>query len=284
MPQINLNPSGNYIKVSLLLPDDQFEETIALLNTVGFEGFEEEPGQLHAFIPESDFNAESFRNVLSLLRGHTGTAIETLKPRNWNEEWERNFQPVEIEGFVQVIPSFKTPKAGFEHTLWIEPKMSFGTGHHETTRLMMRFCREVDFHGKKVLDMGCGTGILGILALKLGAESLMAVDNDPACVENSKENAALNKVSNIEICLGGAEILPQGKFDIILANINRNVLLEDGRAYYGALKPGGLLAMSGFFDFDANKVSDFFTSLGMEPSFRNEENGWVLLAFRHKMH
>lgn len=266
------------------LSGEQAEIALALLPDLGFESFEEEDRTLHAFIPEKQFDREALCETLASLGWPADFETSLIAPRNWNAEWEQNYPPVEVDDFVQVIPSFRTPRPGFEHTLFIEPKMSFGTGHHHTTRLVMKWCRGVNFTGLRVLDMGCGTGILGLLAARLGAASIHAVDNDPWCVENSTENAGLNAVENMEISLGGAEILPEAEFDVIMANINRNVLLQDGEKYCRALKPGGLLALSGFFDLDESRVSLHFTQLGMESTARMEENGWVLLGFRLHKH
>src|SRR5690606_25029937 len=151
--------------------------------------------------------------------------VTTIQPQNWNALWESNFQPIFIKDKVCVRATFHEPHPDYPLEILIDPKMAFGTGHHQTTSLMMEYILEEDFDGKSVLDIGCGTGIWGILASKLLAASVVAIDNDPVCVESSKENRQLNNISNMEVFEGSFDAIPNNKFEVILANINRNILL-----------------------------------------------------------
>jgi len=166
-----------------------------------------------------------------------------------------------------------------QYHVQVAPKMAFGTGHHATTWLMLDQCSRLDFQGKAVLDMGSGTGVLGILAQQLGASSVTLIDIDPWSEENCKENAHLNGVTGLEIILGDVTAIPPVCYDIILANINRNVLMADRDSYVASLKPGGVIAMSGFYDFDEAKVAAHFTAAGLRPLDRREKDSWVMLAF-----
>jgi ribosomal protein L11 methyltransferase len=268
----------NFIQVSVSAPDSLAEAVIALLADIGFEAFEEKDGGVDAFARESAFDADTLADTLSLLGGLSYTTA-VIPPKNWNAEWESNFQPVHIDGFCQIIPSFMQPAPGFQYTLFIEPKMAFGTGHHETTRLMVRQMGAIDPMGKTVLDMGCGTGILGIMAAKMGAKRCLGIDIDAWSIENSQENCRLNEVNTMELRLGDAATIPEEQFDLILANINRNVLLQDIGTYAGRLKKGGVLAISGFYLADAEALLDAGKQQHLVPVSRLEENNWCSLTF-----
>ena len=264
------------------------EAVIAFLSEIeAIESFTEEKGYVHAFAKADALKAETVRNCLQENLPDIHFSIDAVlhAGKNWNEEWEKNYPPVEVGNFCQVIPGFLQPKPGFQYTVRIEPKMSFGTGHHNTTQLMIGWCAETDFKGKSMLDMGCGTGVLGILAMKLGVTSADFIDIDEICVENSLENIALNRdesTQNIPVTVekGGAEIIKKGAYDIIFANIQRNVLIRDGLAYREALKPGGIIALSGFFDFDEELIASKYRELGFTPLQRKEAGGWMLLVFK----
>ncbi|MEZ4686228.1 MAG: 50S ribosomal protein L11 methyltransferase [Bacteroidia bacterium] len=195
-------------------------------------------------------------------------------------DWEAAYESVKIDDFCQIVPSFHQPESGFTHTIHLDPKMSFGTGHHETTRIMVRQMKHIDFTGKRVLDMGCGTGVLGILALKLGAATVLGIDIDAWSAENGLENARRNMVE-MPIMLGDARAIPPEPFDIILANINRNVLLQDVGQYKKALKPEGTLLISGFLSRDLDLIKDTFKEYSLQPGMLIQEGDWLSLEFQN---
>jgi ribosomal protein L11 methyltransferase len=202
-----------------------------------------------------------------------------IPPKDWNEEWERTFESIEVDEIVQVIAPFKQPDPRFSTHLIIQPKMSFGTGHHETTRLMIRQMMELNFSGKSVLDMGCGSGILAIFAAKLGASPIVGIDIDQWSYINSIENMALNQVVGIEFLQGTASHIPDACYDIILANINRNVLLEDLAAYRSHLSTGGVLVVSGFLLEDEAVILQHFQANGFQRTRTLSEGEWLSIAF-----
>lgn len=270
-----------YIRFSLKMPEDFRDIAVAVLAEMEFEGFEETDEGLNAFIPEPLLNRTELETTLADISGGTVKILETeeIEPRDWNEEWEKSFEAIEIDDWCQVIASFKQPDPRFQHHLVIEPKMSFGTGHHETTRLMIRQAREMDFRGKSVLDMGCGTGILAILAAQLGAAEVLGIDIDVWSSENAVENLELNGISNVEIRQGDASAIPEICYDIILANINRNVLMDDMPAYKSHLQDQGILVLSGFLTSDTQLIEKHYRDAGFLPLRREQEGDWVSQSF-----
>lgn len=222
------------------------------LADIGFDSFEEQDDGFAAYIATEQLDIPLIETLL--IQQPPGFEVSymhrEIPPVNWNKEWEKNFKPVVISDQCYVRASFHTPQPRYRYEIVIDPKMAFGTGHHQTTSLMMRYMLEASFAGKKVLDMGCGTGILAILAAKLGAMQVLAVDNDPACVASVDENRKLNGVEHIEAMCGTTDLIAGMQFDIILANINRNILLDQLNSYAQCLKIGGELYMSGFYDGD----------------------------------
>lgn len=274
-----------YLCITISLPDSLHEAAIALLAEHGYDTFEEQPQSLKAYIPQTDFSEDALRETLGIF---TETAdiqaaytIEEMPDQNWNAEWESSYESIEVDDFCQIVPSFREPKAGFVHSIEITPKMSFGTGHHETTRLMIRQMRKLSLADTTVLDMGCGTGILGILALKMGAARAVLIDIDPWSEENCRENAALNQVAEqSEILLGDASKIPTITFDGILANINRNVLLNDAAIYAQHLVAGGWLLLSGFYTTDIPQILASYEPQGFTLQGEISENNWVSLLLR----
>lgn len=258
------------------------EIAVALLAGAGFEAFEEQEEVVDAYIPEPALEEDALNEVLAVLYpGNPNPPIsrEVIPPKDWNEEWERTFESIEVDDWVQVIPPFSTPDPRFPRHLIIEPKMSFGTGHHETTRLMIRQMRDMELEGKRVLDMGCGSGILAILAAQLGATEVVAIDVDEWSYVNTQENAALNQISDIEVIMGTAAQIPQPCYDIILANINRNVLLEDMSAYRAHLSHGGMLVLSGFLLGDEAVILQHYEKGGFRSTRTLAEGEWLSVAF-----
>ena len=228
------------------------------LGDIGYESFDENEKIIKAYIPENDYSEVSLDELLNEIPQEFGRiSYEVLKieQQNWNEEWERHFNPVLIDDTVLIKASFHQNLPQSLYEIIIDPKMSFGTGHHSTTALMIKMMITMDFKNKDVLDMGCGTGVLAILAHKLGASHVSAVDIDEWAVNNAKENLQHNSIKNFEIWQGGAETLTNNKFDVILANINRNILVNDMPAYANSLKKGGLLILSGFLPFRSGTCS-----------------------------
>ena len=252
------------------------------LSELGFSSFEEDNVSLRAFIEKKHFNLEDFDSAIEKYKEEFSVdyTLEEIEQRNWNAEWESNFQPVVVNHECRIRAPFHPADPTFILELIIQPQMSFGTGHHETTWLMSRMLYPLDLKGKEVLDMGCGTGVLAILAAKKGAAGVTAIDIDEWSVENTKENAALNNISGILVEKGTAALLAERSFHVILANINRNVLLEDMKHYCKALLPGGLILFSGIFTTDVSLISDEASALGLKFAGREDKNNWVVLQFR----
>lgn len=271
------------LKVKLPSPDEQRDIVISELADLGFESFVEEEEGLTAYIKASDYtpglidtSAYIFENKLNF------QITETLiRERNWNAEWESSFQPVNIEDRCVIRASFHEKPEDVGYDIIIDPNMSFGTGHHETTWLMVKEMLDMDLRQKQVLDMGCGTAVLAILAAKMGASEILAVDVEKKAVENSMDNIRLNNVQNKRITVqkGDSGLLAEKQFHIILANINKNVLLGDIPRYSHNLAGGGELLMSGFFETDAASITEKAATAGLTLTRKNLKNQWCLLHF-----
>ncbi len=248
---------NNYIKIAIALQSpEQAGILVAQLNESGYEGFEEDENKLgiyhlYAFIPEEKYNGQELSEILST---HAlSFSKQIIEHKNWNEEWEKNFQPVLIGDFCAIRASFHEPVTGVKNEIIITPKMSFGTGHHPTTCLMIEAMEKIDFRGKSVFDFGTGTGVLAILAEKLGASDITAVDIDNWSIENIKENIAENQCSVISVKKADG-IHSTKKFDIILANINKNVILPNLGSLRQQLAIGGVLLVSGLLELDFEDI------------------------------
>ncbi|WP_085536853.1 50S ribosomal protein L11 methyltransferase [Massilibacteroides vaginae] len=252
------------------------------LGEIGFESFDAKEDAFYAYVPVTLYNQTLIAQKLIEFPLEDVTFhydLELVKAKNWNEEWEKNyFQPIRIGDQCIIRASFHAEEPGFSHTLLIDPKMAFGTGNHDTTRLMITELLETDLAGKTVLDMGCGTAVLAILARKLGAAETTAIDIDEWAYENALENISLNNVSGIDVKLGGAEqIGAYSTFDLILANINRNILLNDMHYYANALKPGALLFMSGFYTEDIPMLENEARKNNLTLIKQKESNKWAMM-------
>ena len=257
------------------------EILVAELGAIGFESFTEtDDGGLSAYIQSDDWSEGILDQVQILSSDEVDFEVERedIEQVNWNEEWEKNFEPIEVLGRVSVRAPFHKGE-DLEYNIVIEPKMSFGTGHHETTHLMIEHLLEVDLKDKSVLDMGCGTGILAIFSEMRGASEVEAIDIDPWCYENSVENVARNNCHRIKVFEGDAGLLTDQSFDVVIANINRNILLEDMSKYVRCLNPGGLLLLSGFYREDVDKIDSKAVELGLELLSQKERNRWVGLKY-----
>jgi ribosomal protein L11 methyltransferase len=274
----------DYLSVSINCSENLKEIYIAELSGQGYDGFLETGHGFEAYIPSADFSGE----VIEQLREKYGDAslsfeLSTIQPRNWNAEWEKGFQPVLIQGRCSIRAPFHPRVEGAEFDIVISPKMSFGTGHHETTALMIRQMLDMDFTGLNVLDLGSGTGILAILASMKGAARVVAVDHEEWAWQNCKENIQLNSCGNIIPLLGEASSMPEEKFDIILANINRNVILESIEFFARSLQRGGLLLVSGFYRQDVEVILQASSEKGFILQTQPENNNWVSLKFIHNL-
>ncbi|RFZ84343.1 50S ribosomal protein L11 methyltransferase [Mucilaginibacter terrenus] len=267
---------------TLTTKDYQQDLLIAALGEIGFDTFEEVDLGFKAYIPVDDFDQQQVDDALYPYQEMFTFSYEVnlIPQKNWNEVWESNFEPTKIGDQVFVRATFHEAKPEFPYEIVIDPKMAFGTGHHQTTAMMMALMLENDFEGKKVLDMGCGTGILAILASKLGAVDLTAIDYDPVCYESTIENAALNNINNITALCGSKEAIPNDKYDIILANINRNILLDQMERYVQVLKPGGEIYFSGFYDSpDLEIITDEARKYNLKYITHKKDKEWVAAKF-----
>ena len=253
---------------------------VAELGQVGFESFTENPDGVEAYIQKADWNA-SLLDDIQILQSEEVTFsydVKEIEQVNWNEEWEKNFEPIVVADQVSIrAPFHENP--GLKYDIIIEPKMSFGTGHHETTHLMIQHLMELDLQGKKVLDMGCGTGILAIFAEMKGAAALDAIDIDNWCYENSLENVERNNCHHISVFEGDASLLKSDVYDVIIANINRNILLKDMSVYADSLKENGILLLSGFYTEDIEKINESAESNGLKQVKKLTRNNWVGLKY-----
>ena len=249
------------------------------LGEVDFESFTEEDYGLKAYIQESLYKKESVEEIVSELSNLTEISFSTklIQDENWNKTWEENFDPIYVDNKCVIRAPFHQIEKAFEYDIIIEPQMSFGTGHHETTYLIVRSLLEMELSNKRLLDMGCGTGVLAILAEKLGAKSIQAIDIDEWAYNNTLQNIELNNAKEISTFLGGAEQISRESFDVIIANINKNILIKDMECYAKSLKLNGYLLLSGFFTTDVNDLTKVANSLGMEVVSQIEKNTWAVL-------
>jgi ribosomal protein L11 methyltransferase len=258
---------------------------IAQLGETGYESFIETEKGLEAFIPEKQFNEDDLLQIIrSLSEDFTfEVTFEKIESRNWNEEWEKNyFKPLVVAGECVVRAPFHTDFPQAKYEIVIEPNMAFGTGNHETTSMMLEYILEENMEGKNILDMGCGTGILGILASMKGAAKITAIDIDEWSFNGTRENAVLNNIGNIEVKLGDVLLLGDEKFDFILANIQRNVLLSDIPAYSECLNKNGKIFLSGFYQEDIPAIKNRAEESGLIDSGFKTKNNWVAYSFLKK--
>jgi ribosomal protein L11 methyltransferase len=274
--------SLNYIEYAFkVIPKEPTTEIlIAQLGFVGFESFVENEDGLNAYIQENDWS-ESILDTIQILQSdefiisYTRNTIEQI---NWNSQWEKNFNPIQVKNTINVRAPFHE-NLNLKYDIIIEPKMSFGTGHHETTHLMLEHLLDLDLQDKKVLDMGCGTGILAIFSEMKGAQPIDAIDIDNWCYENSIENISKNNCEHISVYQGDASLLAKKKYDLIIANINRNILLNDMSIYCKSLKKGGCVLFSGFYQEDIPVIDKAASELGLVMSNVLERNNWVALKY-----
>ena len=269
----------DYLEFKIKCLDEFREILIAELSMIGFDSFLETEEGIDAYALKSDFNQGEFDEVIAKYRDEAQLTLEEgiLPKVNWNAEWEKNYDPIAVDDLVYVRASFHPSQPQYKHEIVINPKMSFGTGHHATTFQMLRHQGTVDHQGKRVLDVGSGTGILAVMAHLLGASEVEAFDIDDWCVENGNENFDLNGLAT-RMKLGTIrEVNPSGEFDIILANINKNVLLDEMEIYSSLLKNNGALLLSGFYTEDIDDLADCARRLGLELVSRQSKDNWAAL-------
>ncbi|RDC66399.1 50S ribosomal protein L11 methyltransferase [Adhaeribacter pallidiroseus] len=272
----------DFIQVSITAPAELVDILTAELSQYGYDTFMETETGLEAYTTEDVFSEAYVTSVLERYNQGGQLTYETQKieKQNWNAEWEKNFEPLLIGDVCSVRASFHPQPEHVQYDIIINPKMSFGTGHHETTTLMIENQLTVDHTNKRVLDMGCGTGILAIMACKLGAANIVAVDIEDWTVENARENAEVNNCAGIEVRLGDVQqIAADEPYDLVLANINRNVLLDDIPAYSQKLLPGGFLVISGFYTEDLELIQEKAQSADLEFTSVRTKNNWVSAVF-----
>ncbi|WP_081209595.1 50S ribosomal protein L11 methyltransferase [Salegentibacter sediminis] len=273
---------GNYFefrfKIEPLQPGSEI--LIAELGYLGFESFVEEEDGVTAYIPVEEYEEDLLAQVHILQSDEVEISYSKseIEKVNWNEEWEKNFSPIVVDDRCSIRATFH-PSAETEYEIVIDPKMSFGTGHHATTHLMIQHILKNDFIDKNVLDMGCGTGVLAILASMRGAHFVDAIDIDNWCYQNSLENVERNNCDNVSVEEGGAELLEGRKYNIILANINRNILLRDLPVYAASLEEKGELYLSGFYEEDISAIRKACEELGLKYVEHFERNNWVAVKF-----
>lgn len=251
------------------------EILIAQLSQIGFESFEEEQ-TLNAYISEDKFPKAELDDLIQLF--HLSYTSQVIPHKNWNEEWEKNFQPVQVDDFCSVRAAFHPPNDQVQFDIVITPKMSFGTGHHATTFLMMQLMSGISFTGRSVFDFGTGTGILAILAEKLGAEKVLGMDIDEWSIINAKENAEMNESGRITLLQSG-NIQTGNAFDIVLANINRNVILDHLPVLVSQLNANGTVLLSGLLEEDFPIVDEKAQKLGLNLIGKREKNGWIAIKY-----
>lgn len=253
---------------------------VAELEETAFESFEETETGLSAYVQKKDWDENILADV-EILRSKEFKityTTEEIEQVNWNEEWEKNFEPINVNGICYVRAPFH-PRTQAKYDIVIEPKMSFGTGHHETTHLMIEHLLDTDLTNKKTLDMGCGTAILAILAEMKGAKPIDAIDIDNWCYLNSIENAERNECEHISVYEGDASLLDGKKYDVIIANINRNILLNDMAVYTQCLNPKGILFLSGFYTQDIPAINESCEKNNLRLEKKLEKNNWVALKY-----
>jgi ribosomal protein L11 methyltransferase len=271
--------TGKYIQIGFQsISAEQSDIIIASLSDIGFAGFEEKENSLNAFIKSDEFDEETLQGILGPL--HLLYTKTEIAETNWNQVWETNFEPVLVDDFVYIRAAFHPPLSGVKHEIIITPKMSFGTGHHATTHMVIQQMKDIDFKNKTVFDFGTGTGVLAILAEKLGASSVMAMDNDDWSIENAGENIGVNQCRKVQV-VKGTEPVPGTRYDIILANINKNVILDNLPLLSEILSENGTILLSGLLRGDETDVSSIANQLHVKITQQISQDGWICLRLNH---
>ena len=273
-----------YNELQLTASADFTEILMAELAEIGYESFVETDAGLNAYIQLPDYNPAALLEIIAKYQPMTAIAwqVKTLEEKNWNEEWERNYEPIEVEDKIRIRATHHAAKPEFAYDIVINPKMSFGTGHHETTASVMALQLGIDHNQKTVLDVGSGTGILAILALKMGASRATAFDIEEWAYLNAVENVELNGCEAITVFQGTIEDCPADQYDIVLANINRNILLREIRMYATFMAPNAKLIVSGFYTHDETDIEAEAAKVGLQPVQKRSLNNWSAIVFERK--
>jgi ribosomal protein L11 methyltransferase len=276
----------NYYELTVQLSDfDRWNDIlVAYLADLDYESFQEEAPAVKAYIKEASYNGEALQKLLNALQLEQDVIasfeVKLIPQENWNAQWEAQFEPVFIDDDIRIVAPFHHLDAFSGIEIVIEPKMSFGTGHHQTTHLICATMMEMDFQGKRLLDMGSGTGVLAILAEKLGATDIVAIDIEVWSAENCADNAFRNGCKHIQSLHGGIDVIPSEPFDYILANINKNVLTAQISTYVEHMKTGAHLILSGFFVSDTDELKNLALDLNLQFQAQYEREGWAVLLFK----
>lgn len=272
----------DFYELSVDVSDDFSEILIAELAEVGFDSFTESDSGIQAYITQDTYSDTETKLVLEKYAEKTNLfyTLKSIKRENWNQQWEESFQPIEIDTKIYIRAHFHEAKPSFKHDIIITPKMSFGTGHHDTTAQVMSFQLEIDHQDKLVLDVGTGTGILAVLAEQLGAKEVVAFDIDEWSVENTNENIGLNNCQRISVNQGTIADQKKAKYNIILANINRNILLDEIPIYRTFMEDGGLLVLSGFYEKDIAEIEQKCVDVGLKKISQSSKNQWASVVFQ----
>ncbi|MFA5575471.1 MAG: 50S ribosomal protein L11 methyltransferase [Brumimicrobium sp.] len=277
----------NYYKVNLdIHPKQPWQEIlISALADIEYESFTEYDDKLQAYVQEDNFNLEKLKNIINLYQSEDVSisfSEEIIPTQNWNAKWEEDYQPVIIDKSLLIRAPFHKEDDSFKHTIVIQPQMSFGTGHHQTTYLLCKMILDIQLTNKTVLDVGTGTGVLGILSSILGAKEIFGTDIDDDIVDNAIENCQRNGISNFKIIKGDIESVPKQKFDVIYANINMNVLLRHIKYYSNIIQSGGWLLLSGFFETDVDTLIKEGKQYGfIKDTIKTLENWAVIKLKKH---
>lgn len=273
----------HYYELSLQVSPDYAEILVAELAEIGYDSFIETPDGLEAYITDELFEEMEVKQLLEKYAdvGQITYSIQKIEKKNWNEEWEKSFSPIEVDGKIYVRATFHPEApAHFAHEIIITPKMSFGTGHHETTSQVLALQLDIPHQNKKVLDVGTGTGILAILAAKLGATEIHSFDIDEWSVENTKENIELNDTHQITVELGTIQDQTVKPYDIVLANINRNILLAEIPVYVQFMELNAYLIVSGFYVHDVEDITQKAAEVGLKIITQTSKNNWSAIVFQ----
>ena len=266
-----------YVKLILkTVNEEQSEICMALFTEWPVLGMEQKENGLEVYLNEADWNEqEILEPVTPFIQSY---AWESMDDLNWNQQWESSFEPVYLGNEILIRASFHTPQPQYRYQIVITPKMSFGTGHHQTTRLMLQFIHTLNMENKRVLDFGCGTGILSIFARMKGASFVLGTDHDEWCIQNARENVVLNDLDGIEITARALNDV-EGPFDVVLANINLNVLKDHVRQLYTLLNPGGILILSGILCSDREALSRVYSEAGFHLRAAQSEGDWLAMQW-----
>lgn len=272
--------SHTILKLHTANPEVQ-EILIALLSDYGFEGFLQEDEYITAYIDEATYSQKSYDELIELLKPfNVRLDISQIAHRNWNEEWEKSFSPVLVDDIVCIRADFHPKPDNIKYDIIINPKMAFGTGHHDTTYMMVKYMLGIHFKDAEVLDFGCGTGILSILASKLGAKHIVAIDNDINACLNTQENLVQNLVTNCEVKHGELDKAEGRQYHVILANINRNIILQNLIKLYNLLLPNGCLLLSGILISDSDMIIRAASELGLVMTGSLQTEQWIALCYK----